>query len=203
MEISFKSSDVDWAKEDGLVPVIVQHDASREILMLGYMNAEALAATTTSGKVTFFSRSKQRLWQKGETSGNVLQAKRLSLDCDGDTILVEATPAGPTCHLGSETCFGAAPTSPAWLSLLEGTIRQREQEADEASYTFQLLRNGPAASARKVGEEAVELAVAALDEDGGRVTEEAADLVYHLLVLLRSRGIAFAEVVNVLKARAS
>ncbi len=203
MEKSFEAGDVDWAKGDGLVPAIVQHAASREMLMLGYMNEEALAATLACGRVTFFSRSKQRLWQKGETSGNVLELRRLSLDCDGDTILVEAMPVGPTCHLGSETCFGEAPVSPAWLTLLENTIRQRQQDGDEASYTFRLLRDGPAASARKVGEEAVELAVAALDEDGSRVTEEAADLVYHLLVLLRARGIAFAEVVNVLKARAS
>lgn len=203
MECAFESRDIDWAKGDGLVPVIVQHAASREILMLGYMNEEALEATLSSGNVTFFSRSKQRLWQKGETSRNVLEARRLSLDCDGDTLLVEAMAAGPTCHKGSETCFGEAPLSPAWLTLLENTIRQREQDGDAESYTFQLLKDGPAASARKVGEEAVELAVAALDEDGGRVADEAADLLYHLLVLLRARGIAFSEVVNVLRRRAT
>lgn len=203
MEKSFEIKDVDWAKGDGLAPAIIQHTATREILMLGYMNAEALEATLTSGRVTFFSRSKQRLWQKGETSGNVLEAKRLSLDCDGDTLLVEAMPAGPTCHLGSETCFGDAPASPAWLTLLENTIRDRQQEGEEASYTAGLLKDGPAAAARKVGEEAVELAVAALDEDGSRVTDEAADLIYHMLVLLRARGIGLNEVVNVLRRRAS
>lgn len=203
MEKAFKVKEVDWARGDGLVPAIVQHAATREILMLGYMNKKALEATLASGKVTFFSRSKQRLWQKGETSGNYLEAKRLSLDCDGDTLLVEAMPAGPTCHKGSETCFGDAPLSPAWLTVLENTIRDRQREGDEASYTVELLKNGPGAAARKVGEEAVELVVAALDEDDDRVTDEAADLIYHMLVLLRAREIAFADVVEALRQRAS
>jgi phosphoribosyl-ATP pyrophosphohydrolase/phosphoribosyl-AMP cyclohydrolase len=193
---------IDWGKGSGLVPAVVQHAGTREVLMLGYMNAEALAATLGSGLVTFFSRSRQELWRKGESSGNSLLLTGIKLDCDGDTFLVEAEPAGPVCHLGTETCFGDAPRSPAWLNLLEATIRDRQREKPEASHTWRLLSNGPPAAARKLGEEAVELAVAATSEGDDRVAEEAADVLYHLLVLLRARDLSLDKVICVLRSRA-
>ncbi len=202
MTPDFKTDQIDWDKVSGLIPAIVQHAGTREVLMLGYMNAEALAATLASGLVTFFSRSRQELWQKGETSGNQLRLTGIKLDCDGDTFLVEAEPTGPVCHKGTETCFGEAPRSPAWLNLLEATIRDRQRDKPETSHTWQLLSKGPPAAARKLGEEAIELTIAAISEDDGRVREEAADLLYHLLVLLRARDLSLGEVIATLRSRA-
>lgn len=202
MSEKFDPEQVDWDKSGGLVPAVVQHALTREVLMLGYMNAEALAATIETELVTFFSRSRQELWQKGETSGNLLRLRRLALDCDNDTILVEAEPTGPVCHKGWQTCFGDEPLSPAWLALLNDTIRQRAEEKSEKSYSWRLLEKGQGKVAQKFGEEAVELVVAATYEEDGRVAEEAADAIYHMLLLLRARGVDLAEVMGVLKGRA-
>ncbi|MDD3183118.1 MAG: bifunctional phosphoribosyl-AMP cyclohydrolase/phosphoribosyl-ATP diphosphatase HisIE [Alphaproteobacteria bacterium] len=194
-------SAVDWAKSGGLVPVIVQDAASFRVLMLGYMNSEALSATLTSGFVTFFSRSKNRLWQKGETSGNVLRLREIRLDCDNDALLALVDPTGPTCHTGSTSCFGEmdAPAL-AILSDLENTIRQRQANPTENSYTAALFAKGLPRIAQKVGEEGVEVALAgALSADN--LAEESADLLYHLLVLLVANGKGLSDALNVLKSR--
>lgn len=193
---------IDWDKVDGLVPAVIQDARTRDILMLGYMSREALEATLADGLVTFFSRTRQRLWQKGESSGNHLELSRIRLDCDKDTLLVEAIPRGPTCHLGSDTCFGDRESSPAWLALLEATIDQRAGEGSAESYTVQMLQGGPAGTARKLNEEAIEVLLAATSESPERVVEEAADLVYHLLLVLKSRDVGLGEVIDVLQKRA-
>ncbi|MES2404243.1 MAG: bifunctional phosphoribosyl-AMP cyclohydrolase/phosphoribosyl-ATP diphosphatase HisIE [Pseudomonadota bacterium] len=194
--------DLDWAKGVGLVPAIVQHCATGEVLMLGYMNAEALAATRASGFVTFWSRSKQRLWKKGETSGNVLALKAIHADCDRDTLLIEAEPHGPTCHLGTSSCFGNAALPPlAFLNELDALIARRDAERLAGSYTTTLLEAGVRRIAQKVGEEGVETALAAVAQDDHALKGEAADLVYHLLVLLRARGLSLADVAAVLAQR--
>lgn len=198
----FDATQVDWAKGDGLVPAIVQHAASGEVLMLGYMDAAALARTQASGHVTFYSRSKQRLWTKGESSGHVLQLASIALDCDADTLLVQALPLGPTCHTGSFSCFGEYPGPPlAWLSRLESLVAQRERERPAGSYVSSLFGKGLKKIAQKVGEEGVEAALAGVAEDDAALTGEAADLVFHLLVLLRARGLTLAQVLAVLEAR--
>ncbi len=176
-----------------LKAAIVQDDATGRVLMLGWMDEEALALTRSSGLVHFFSRSRQRLWQKGETSGNVLHVVEVVLDCDADAVLVRATADGPTCHDGSTSCFTP------WLWR---TVLQRERAQSEDSYVVALLRDGPGRIARKVGEEAVELVVAALSEEDERVVSEAADLWFHTLVLLRSRGLDPAAVEDELRRRA-
>jgi len=196
---------IDWAK--GLIPAVVQDAVSGEVLMLGYMNEEALAATRATGRVTFFSRRRQRLWVKGETSGNFLTFKAASIDCDGDALLILATPSGPVCHRGTRTCFGDVPRPAAagfaFLAELEGVIAARAAGAQPgaASYTARLLAARPRGAAQKLGEEAVELALAAVAETDERVVEEAADLMYHLLVLLRSRGLTLGQVARVLEGR--
>ena len=193
---------LDWAKGDGLLPAIVQHAADGRVLMLGYMNAAALDKTRDSGLVTFFSRSKQRLWTKGETSGHVLKLVDLSADCDADTILVQALPEGPTCHLGTSTCFGETPAPGAgFLSALEAVIRQRAESGPADSYTARLLDSGVKRCAQKVGEEGVEVALAALAEDREELAEEAADLLYHLLVCLQVSGVQLDAVIAVLRQR--
>lgn len=192
----------DWDKGDGLLPAIVQHWRSGEVLMLGYMNREALELTRTTGKVTFFSRSKQRLWTKGETSGHMLELKSLHLDCDRDTILARANPKGPTCHAGTPTCFADASALPlAFLADLDELVEQRERTRPEGSYTTRLFADGVRKIAQKVGEEGVETALAAVVQDDAELLGESADLVFHLMVLLRSRGLDLAAVARVLAAR--
>jgi phosphoribosyl-ATP pyrophosphohydrolase/phosphoribosyl-AMP cyclohydrolase len=188
-----------WDKQGGLLPAIVQDADTQRVLMLGYMDRDALDATLGSGRVTFFSRSRQRLWTKGETSGHVLELVRLEADCDRDTLLVQARPRGPTCHLGTSSCFTQAPA--AALMELEGVVQSRERERPSGSYTTTLFEAGIARIAQKVGEEGVETALAAVTADDAALTGEVADLVYHLLVLLRARGLGFADVAAVLASR--
>jgi phosphoribosyl-ATP pyrophosphohydrolase/phosphoribosyl-AMP cyclohydrolase len=199
---NFDSAKLDWNKGDGLLPAVVQHWRSGAVLMLGYMNAEALVQTLQSGKVTFFSRSKQRLWTKGETSGNFLVLKSLHADCDNDAILVLADPQGPTCHLGTASCFddGSAPPL-AFLAALDELVALRGRERPLDSYTTRLFEQGVRRIAQKVGEEGVETALAAVTEDDNALLGESADLIYHLLILLRARKLDLAAVVETLRAR--
>lgn len=192
----------DFAKGDGLVPAIVQHARTGEVLMLGYMDEAALAKTRESGLVTFYSRSKQRLWTKGETSGDVLALVDLKIDCDADTLLVRALPAGPTCHTGTTSCFGddVAPRL-GFLAELDALVASRHAERPEGSYTTKLFDGGIRRMAQKVGEEGVETALAAVAEDDDALLGEAADLIFHLMVVLRARGIGFERVVQKLASR--
>jgi phosphoribosyl-ATP pyrophosphohydrolase/phosphoribosyl-AMP cyclohydrolase len=188
---------------DGLLPALVRDATTGNILMLGYMDRAALHATLSDGLVTFFSRSKQRLWRKGETSGNVLRLTAIAPDCDRDALLVTAEPAGPTCHLGTESCFGAQPVGTAWLAKLEEIVAERANASHEDSYTARLLADGPERAAQKVGEEGVEVALAAVCRDANGLVEESADLLFHLLVVLRVRGVAFTDVIECLQSRHS
>jgi phosphoribosyl-ATP pyrophosphohydrolase/phosphoribosyl-AMP cyclohydrolase len=188
-----------WDKQGGLLPVIVQDASNLRVLMLGYMSREALQATIGSGKVTFFSRGKRRLWMKGETSGDVLELVSLEADCDGDALLVRAQPAGPTCHLGRASCFPTAPGNE--LGALDAVIAARERERPDGSYTTGLFDGGIRGIAQKVGEEGVETALAAVAQDDAALLGEAADLLYHLLVLLRARGLSLAGVERLLRSR--
>ena len=184
-----------WDKMDGLLPAIVQDAQTAQVLMLGYMNREALAATLSSGFVTFFSRSKGRLWQKGETSGNRLALAAILPDCDGDALLVTATPAGPTCHLGTPSCFGGdGAQGIGFLARLARIVRDRAAAAPDQSYTARLLAEGTPRIAQKIGEEGVELALAAVSRDRDGCIEEASDLLYHLTVLMEARGFGWADV---------
>jgi len=196
---------LDFAKGEGLLPVIVQHAGSGAVLMLGYMNAEALRATLERRRVVFFSRSKQRLWEKGETSGIALELEDVRSDCDRDTLLVTAWPRGPVCHTGTRTCFGEEPVTAAerlsFLGALEGIIEQRIAERPEGSYTARLYAQGTRRIAQKVGEEGLEVALAAVAETDEKVIGEAADLLFHLLTLLKSRNVPFARVVAELEDR--
>lgn len=195
---------LDWAKGDGLLPAIIQHWRSGEVLMLGYMNREALAATRASGKVTFFSRSKQRLWTKGESSGNHLLLKSVHVDCDADTLLVRAEPVGPTCHRGTPTCFADAVDLPiAFLGELDALVEKRHAERPDGSYTTRLFDAGLHKIAQKVGEEGVETALAGVAQGDAELLGESADLLFHLLVLLRARGFGLPDVVSVLQSRHS
>lgn len=188
-----------WEKQNGLLPAIVQDAGDRRVLMLGYMNRQALAQTLASGQVTFYSRSRQRLWIKGESSGHHLALVGIEADCDGDTLLLQASAQGPTCHLGTTSCFAHAPGG--LLAELDATIGQRQRERPEGSYTTQLFDAGVRRIAQKVGEEGVETALAALAQDDADLLGEAADLIYHLLVLLRSRGLSLADAERVLAQR--
>ncbi|GAB3036248.1 bifunctional phosphoribosyl-AMP cyclohydrolase/phosphoribosyl-ATP diphosphatase HisIE [Oleiagrimonas citrea] len=200
--IPFDPDQLDWNKGDGLLPAIVQHWRDGRVLMLGYMNREALEATLKTGRVTFYSRSKQRLWTKGESSGNVLELKAVDADCDHDTLLVRATPHGPTCHQGTESCFGdASDPELAFLGRLDNLVRRRHAELPADSYTTRLFDAGTRRIAQKVGEEGVETALAAVAEDDDALVGEAADLVYHLLVLLRARNLGLADVIDRLRER--
>lgn len=192
---------LDWGKGDGLLPAVVQDAATLRVLMLGYMNREALDATLASGKVTFYSRSKRRLWTKGESSGHVLELRAIETDCDSDTLLIRAVPHGPTCHLQRTSCFADAPGS--FLAELDALIARRERERPAGSYTTRLFEEGVRRIAQKVGEEGVETALAAVAQDETALLGESADLLYHLLVLLRSRGLGLAEVEALLAARHS
>lgn len=192
-----------WDKMDGLLPCVVQDAHTGSALMLGYMNKEALAATLQTGTVTFFSRSKQRLWCKGETSGHTLALTDISADCDNDALLALAIPAGPTCHLGNPSCWMHSYT-PALteLAILEQTIAGRSQNPDpQSSYTARLLQQGRQRCAQKVGEEGVEVALATISGTDDELLNESADLLYHLLVALRSRGFGLHEVTQVLQSR--
>jgi phosphoribosyl-ATP pyrophosphohydrolase/phosphoribosyl-AMP cyclohydrolase len=188
-----------WSKQDGLVPAIVQDACNGRVLMLGYMNREALAATQSSRLVTFYSRSKQRLWRKGESSGHFLQVISIESDCDNDSLLLQALPQGPTCHLQRASCFASAPAN--FLADLDALIATRERERPASSYTTRLFESGLRRMAQKVGEEGVETSLAAVVEDDETLLGEAADLIYHLVVLLRARGRSLAEAVRILERR--
>ena len=190
---------LEWSKGDGLLPVVVQDADSLAVLMLGYANAESLELTLATGHMTFFSRSKQRLWTKGESSGNVLAVVAVRVDCDNDTLLVSARPAGPTCHTGSESCFDQAPGN--FLGRLDAFVRQREQQRPPGSYTTSLFDGEIRRIAQKVGEEGVETALAAVAQDDEALLGESADLLYHLLVLLRARGLSLDDARAVLEMR--
>lgn len=193
---------IDWKKNDGLVPAIVQDAATLQVLMLGYMDAAALKKTLRTKKVTFFSRSKQRLWTKGESSKNFLHLVDVKVDCDHDTLLVTARPDGPTCHRGTVSCFGdAGATGVGFLAQLEQTIVDRIKSGDQKSYTVRLAKEGVARVAQKVGEEGVETALAALKKDKGEFAGEAADLLYHLVVLLRVKKLSLVDAIAVLEKR--
>lgn len=196
---------LDWAKGDGLLPAIVQDARTGSVLMLGFMNREALAKTLTSGRVTFWSRTRQSLWTKGETSGNFVDVDGVTMDCDRDTLLVIGRPAGPVCHTGAPDCFpGHVPTAAtelAFLEKLEHIIAARIADAPESSYTAKTYARGPLRMAQKVGEEGLEVALAAVGQDDAHVIGESADLVFHLLLLLKSRGLGLRDVVTELQKR--
>ena len=190
---------IDWAKGAGLVPAIVQDAGNGRVLMLGYMDREALATTLSSGRVSFHSRSRGRLWTKGETSGHWLDLVGIVADCDSDTLLVQANPRGPTCHLGRASCFPDAPGD--FIAELDALVADRARERPPGSYTTRLLDAGPKRIAQKVGEEGVETALAAVVEDDAALLGESADLVFHLLVLLRARGLGLRELTETLRKR--
>lgn len=195
---------LDWHKQSGLLPAIVQDADSGEVLMLGYMNREALEATLRDGLVTFFSRSRGQQWRKGETSGHVLELASIGTDCDADTLLVRARPRGPTCHLGTRSCFGdTLPSTRAasFLEELDALIGRRLEGDEPGSYTRQLAAAGPARVAQKVGEEGVEVALAAVGDDREALLGEAADLAFHLLVLLRVKGLSLSDLSATLAER--
>lgn len=192
-----------WDKMGGMIPALVQHRRTGEVLMLAYMTQEAVAQTLASGFVTFFSRSKQRLWQKGETSGNRLKSCGIYADCDNDALLVLADPHGPVCHLGSDSCFEAPLPGAAWLGELSAIIGERARSSDETSYTRKLIGAGPARIAQKIGEEGVEVALAAVGRDPGGCAEEVADLLYHISVLMEVRGFTWDDVIALLRKRHS
>lgn len=194
-----------WDKSNGLLPAVVQDAQTGKVLMLGYMNREALDKTLRTRQVTFFSRSKQRLWTKGETSGNFLELVSLTDDCDHDTILVLANPNGPTCHTGTASCFGDEDFTIAeqlsFLAKLEAVIAQRIADKPDGSYTARIWAQGPTRMAQKVGEEGVEVALAAATQDDDRLISESADLLYHLALMLKSRNLSLARVVKELEQR--
>jgi len=190
-----------WDKQGGLLPAVVQDAATLRVLMLGYMDAAALRATFETGHVTFFSRSRNAQWTKGETSGHFLDVVAIDVDCDSDTLLVTARPSGPTCHLGRESCFPDAPAASSFISELDALVANRERERPAGSYTTQLFEGGVRRIAQKVGEEGVETALAAVVQSDEELLGEAGDLIYHLLVLLRARGLGLADVEAVLRAR--
>jgi phosphoribosyl-ATP pyrophosphohydrolase/phosphoribosyl-AMP cyclohydrolase len=192
---------LDWEKMDGLLPAVVQDRATGQVLMLGYMSREALAATLEKGRAVFHSRSKGRLWEKGETSGNCLTVTEVRVDCDDDALLVKAEPAGPTCHLGTASCFAGDPEGAGFLGALSRIVGGRAGADPATSYTARLLADGPAKVAQKVGEEGVELALAAVGRDREGCIEETADLVYHVTVLMEARGFGWEDVAAVLRRR--
>jgi phosphoribosyl-AMP cyclohydrolase / phosphoribosyl-ATP pyrophosphohydrolase len=189
--------------QSGLIPAIIQDAKTDKVLMLGYMNQEALEKTEKEGIVTFFSRSKQRLWTKGETSNNFLHVVEIMKDCDEDTLLIKVNPDGPTCHTGADTCWNEKnnPGQAGWLNHLKAVIRDRKNNPSEKSYTASLFEKGTNKIAQKVGEEAVELVIEAMDSNDDLFKSEAADLLFHYLVLLEQRGIDFDEIIDVLRER--
>ena len=196
---------LDWSKGDGLLPAVVQDARTGKVLMLGYMNRDSLRATLGEKRVTFYSRSKQRLWTKGETSGNFLHLVDAAVDCDNDTILITANPDGPTCHNGTDSCFGdnigTTASRLAFLSQLESVIEQRVSARPEGSYTARLWAEGTTRMAQKVGEEGVEVALAAVTQTPEKLVGEAADLLFHLTLLLKSRELSLSDVVSELERR--
>jgi phosphoribosyl-ATP pyrophosphohydrolase/phosphoribosyl-AMP cyclohydrolase len=186
---------------DGLIPVIIQDNITNVVLMLGYMNQEAFDKTQQEKRVTFFSRSKNRLWTKGEESGNFLNVNALLIDCDNDTILIKATPAGPTCHTGADTCFNEKNISTNFLTELETIIRDRKNNPTDKSYTASLFAKGINKIAQKVGEEAVEVVIEAKDNNDDLFKGEAADLLFHYLILLQAKNFTLNDIINVLKSR--
>jgi len=193
---------VDFDKyPDGLVPAIIQDILTQKVLMLGFMNEEALAQTKAIGKVTFFSRSKQRLWTKGEESGNFLLLESIAVDCDNDTLLIKVKPVGPVCHTGADTCWNEKNVSNDFLFCLEETIEQRSKASVDSSYTAKMLAKGINKVAQKVGEEAVELVIEAKDNDKELFLGEAADLLFHYLLLLKAKEYKLHEVIEVLQKR--
>lgn len=193
---------IDFTKSEGLVPAIIQDVATNKVLMMGYMNKEAFEKTQKEGKVTFFSRSKKRLWTKGETSENYLMVKEILLDCDGDTLLIKAVPAGPTCHTGADTCWKEKnEDKTAFLIHLKKIIRDRKNRPNEKSYTSSLFEKGINKIAQKVGEEAVELVIEAKDDNKELFVGEAADLLFHYLVLLEKKNIDLDEIIDELGKR--
>ncbi|WP_419237356.1 bifunctional phosphoribosyl-AMP cyclohydrolase/phosphoribosyl-ATP diphosphatase HisIE [Photobacterium leiognathi subsp. mandapamensis] len=199
-------TNINWEKVAGLIPAIVQDNASGQVLMLGYMNEDALQKTLDTKQVTFWSRTKERLWTKGETSGNVLQLKSIQLDCDQDTLLVQVDPIGPTCHFNTTTCFdsdesGTQPPSLVFLHQLEQLLASRKGADPESSYTANLYARGTKRISQKVGEEGVEVALAATSGDKAELVCESADLIYHLLVLLQDQGLSLSDVTNKLQER--
>jgi phosphoribosyl-ATP pyrophosphohydrolase/phosphoribosyl-AMP cyclohydrolase len=193
---------MNFEKLNGLVPAIIQDSKTRKVLMLGFMNEEAMARTRKEGKVTFFSRTKNRLWTKGEESGNFLHVEEILEDCDKDTVLIKARPEGPVCHTGSDTCFDEVNLSGiGFLSTLQDLITSRKKEMPEGSYTTSLFQSGINKMAQKVGEEAVELVIESKDSNDELFLNEAADLVYHLQVLLTARGFGISDVAGILEKR--
>ncbi len=193
---------IDWDKGEGLVPAIVQNIDNGQVLMLAYMDSAALAQTISSKKVTFFSRSKKRLWTKGETSGNWLHYISGEMDCDADTLLIQARPQGPSCHTGSATCFNdQTPNNIGFLEQLGTLIADRHKTMPDGSYTTSLFTEGKARIAQKVGEEGVELALARMKDDSAEMANEAADLLFHMMVLLEDAGLSLADAISVLQNR--
>src|SRR5450432_3035463 len=188
---------------DGLVPAIIQDDITGKVLMLGFMNEEALAKTEELQKVTFFSRSKNRLWTKGEKSGNFLLLKEIKADCDNDTLLIKVNPVGPVCHTGADTCWNEKNTQDNFLFHLEEIIKERKNNPSEKSYTSSLFEKGINKIAQKVGEEAVELIIEAKDNNDELFTNEAADLLFHYLVLLKAKGFSLEDIIKILQQRHS
>lgn len=197
------NKELNFDKSNGLIPAVIQDSKTKRVLMLGYMDRMALEETRKSGKVTFYSRSKQRLWTKGETSGNFLNLDSIQTDCDGDTLLISVRPQGPTCHLGTDTCFGSdnKENGIQFLLELQKIIKNRKETAPEGSYTASLFAAGINKIAQKVGEEAIEVVIEAKESDTRNLREETADLLFHLLVLLEQKDVSLVEVVDVLKAR--
>jgi len=194
--MTLQANDIDSLKFDatGLITTVVQHAHSGEVLMVAWMNRDSLELTLERQRLVFWSRSRQQLWEKGETSGNFLKLVSLTADCDQDTLLARALPAGPVCHTGSATCFGEANSGVGFLAQLQYVIAQRASESPESSYTARLLAAGTQRMAQKVGEEGVELALAATTDDRNKIIDEAADLLYHTLVLLRAKGLDLEDV---------
>lgn len=193
---------LDFSKMDGLVPAIIQDDKTQKVLMLGFMNEEAYNKTKETGKVTFWSRTKNRLWTKGETSGNFLNVVSMEADCDNDTLLIKVNPTGPVCHTGTDTCWGEKNENPlAFLGELQRFIEKRYEEMPEGSYTTSLFQSGVGRMAQKVGEEAVESVIEAMACNNERLIYEASDMIYHLMVLLTSKGLKFEDLATELQKR--
>ena len=192
---------IDFEKGSGLVPAVIQDNNTKSVLMVGFMNAEALEKTIEEGFVTFFSRSKKRLWKKGETSGNFLKVVSISEDCDNDSLLIRVIPHGPVCHTGSYSCFNEPQTGSGFLYTLENIISQRIDTDQQDSYTNRLFREGMKRMAQKVGEEAVELVIESSGNDRELFSNETADLLYHLLILMKAKGVRLSDVEEVLENR--